>query len=136
MTYLSKRVEFSAAHRLFSPELSAEENEIIFGKCSRAPGHGHNYVLEVTVAGEPNAVTGMVVNLHDLKQVLEREVLSELDHQDLNGPVPLLRGRVPTAENLARSIWERLADRLPGGRLAEVKVWETENNCAAYREGA
>jgi 6-pyruvoyltetrahydropterin/6-carboxytetrahydropterin synthase len=133
MIYLSKRVEFSAAHRLYSSRLSPEENARLFGKCSRAPGHGHNYVLEVTLAGEPDPVTGMVVNLTDFKQLLERHVLSELDHQDLNGDLPMLRGRIPTAENLALSVWERLAGKLPAGRLHEVKVWETDANCASYR---
>lgn len=133
MVYLIKRVEFSAAHRLYSDRLTPEQNERVFGKCCRGSGHGHNYYLEVTVRGEPDPATGMVMNLTEFKTALEAEVLAELDHCNLNGPVPMLRGRIPTAENLAVSVWERLAGRWPDGRLYEVKIWETANNCAVYR---
>lgn len=133
MVYLSKRVEFSAAHRLAAPDLSPEENARIFGKCCRPSGHGHNYILEVTVCGEADPVTGMVMNLSDLKALLERQVLAELDHRDLNCSSGLLKGRIPTTENLARAVWEALAGKLPQGRLHEVKIWETPDSWAAYR---
>ncbi|MEW6516148.1 MAG: 6-carboxytetrahydropterin synthase [candidate division FCPU426 bacterium] len=131
--YLTKRVEFCAGHRLSSPRLSAEENRALFGKCSNPQGHGHNYLLEVTVCGEPDPTTGMVMNLSQLKEILELRIVAVLDHRDLNRDEAILKGRVPTAENLAVAIWECLQNHLPAGRLHEVKIWETEDNCAAYR---
>jgi len=133
LIYLTKRVEFSAGHRLYSDRLSAEENEKVFGKCNRISGHGHNYVLEVTICGRLDPVTGMVVNLSAFKQLLETRIVAELDHRNLNDPIPLLKSRIPTTENLAVAIWEALDGELPSGRLYEVKVWETSSNCAVYR---
>jgi 6-pyruvoyltetrahydropterin/6-carboxytetrahydropterin synthase len=133
MIYLTKRLEFSAGHRLYSDRLTAEENEKLFGKCARASGHGHNYTLEVTVSGKPDPITGMVINLSEFKALLEERIIAELDHRNLSDPIPLLRGRIPTTENLAVSIWETLTGKLPAGRLHEVKVWETSSNWAAYR---
>jgi 6-pyruvoyltetrahydropterin/6-carboxytetrahydropterin synthase len=133
MIYLTKRVEFSAGHRLYSERLSAEENERVFGKCARPSGHGHNYALEVTLCGQPDPATGMLINLAEFKALLEQRVISELDHRNLSDPIPMLRGRIPTTENLALSIWETLVDKLPAGRLYEVKVWETQSNWAACR---
>ncbi len=132
MIYLTRRVEFSAGHRLVSDQLTPEENARVFGPCSRPAGHGHNYRLEVTVRGEPDPRTGMVLNLSEFKRLLEQEIVARLDHQDLNA-APLLRGRIPTTENLALAVWETLQGKLPAGRLHEVKVWETSNNSAAYR---
>ncbi len=133
MIYVRKRVEFSAAHRLESPQLSPAENARVFGKCSRPSGHGHNYVLEVTVRGQIDPRTGMVLNLTDFKRLLEEHVVAHLDHRDLNRDVPMLRGRIPTTENLAQAVWEQLQDRLAPGLLHEVKIWETANNCVIYR---
>jgi 6-pyruvoyltetrahydropterin/6-carboxytetrahydropterin synthase len=135
MIYLTRRVEFSAGHRLVSGRLTPEENERIFGACSRASGHGHNYQVEVTVHGEPDPATGMLLNLSEFKQILQEHVVSQLDHQNLND-APLLGGLIPTTENLAQVIWQALQPRLPSGLLFEVKVWETQNNSAAYREEA
>jgi 6-pyruvoyltetrahydropterin/6-carboxytetrahydropterin synthase len=131
--YLTKRVEFCAGHRLTSPRLSEAENRALFGKCSAPQGHGHNYVLEVTVGGEPDPVSGMVMNLTQLKEILETQVVAPLDHRDLNQDPVILQGRIPTAENLAVAIWECLQSHLPAGRLHEVKLWETEDNIATYR---
>ncbi len=123
---------FSAAHYYWVEAWTPEQNERVFGKCSNRNGHGHNYVLEVTVAGEPDAVTGFVVDLKELKDVLEREVVSVYDHRHLNLEVPEFRTRQPTAENLAISIWKRLNDKIPLARLHRVRVYEREDLFADY----
>ncbi|NWJ45026.1 MAG: 6-carboxytetrahydropterin synthase [Chloroflexi bacterium] len=133
VVYLTRRANFSSAHRLHSPELSAEENRIIFGKCNNPNGHGHNYTLEVTVRGEINPVTGMVLNLTELKKAMEEAVIDEVDHKHLNLDVPIFREINPTAENMVVVFWKLLEQRLKGGILHEVKLWETENNVAVYR---
>jgi 6-pyruvoyltetrahydropterin/6-carboxytetrahydropterin synthase len=125
MVYLTRKCEFSAAHYYHNPEFSPEENQRIFGKCNNPNGHGHNYTLEVTVKGEVNPRSGFVVDLKDLKDALEREVLSALDHRFLNKEVPEFRDRIPTTENLAIAIWERLHSKLNVAKLHRVRVFET-----------
>lgn len=132
MVLLTRKAEFSAAHFYWVEAWSAERNEAVFGKCSNRNGHGHNYVLEVTVAGEPDAVTGFVVDLKELKNVLEREVVSVYDHRHLNLEVPEFAMRQPTAENLAISIWARLEGKIPQARLHRVRVYEREDLFADY----
>jgi 6-pyruvoyltetrahydropterin/6-carboxytetrahydropterin synthase len=131
--YVTRRMTFSAGHRLHSDALSAEENRRIFGKCNNPNGHGHNFVVEVTIAGEIEPRTGMVYNLRDLKKVMEEVIENGLDHKNLNLDVPELKGVIPTAENLAAAIWAMLARRLPGGLLHEVRLVETENNSVVFR---
>jgi 6-pyruvoyltetrahydropterin/6-carboxytetrahydropterin synthase len=133
--YISRKVSFSAAHRMFNPGLSEEENLELYGKCANPGAHGHNYVLEVTVAGKTDSKTGMVTNLDGLKTLLDKTVLSRLDHKLLNTDVEALRERVPSLENLTRAIWEMLEPEIKDAELYEVKVWETDNNCAWYRGG-
>lgn len=125
MIYLTRKVEFSAAHFYHNPEFTPEENRRIFGKCNNPHGHGHNYVLEVTVAGEPDPVTGMVLDLKELKTILEQEVMERIDHRHLNHDVPELAGKIPTSENLALAIWGRLEPRITRGRLHRVRLYET-----------
>ena len=125
MVYLTRKCEFSAAHYYHNPEFSPEENQRIFGKCNNPNGHGHNYTLEVTVKGEVDPRSGFVVDLKDLKDALEREVLSALDHRFLNKEVPEFRDRIPTTENLAIAIWERLHTKLNVAKLHRVRVFET-----------
>ena len=125
MVYLTRKCEFSAAHYYHNPEFSPEENQRIFGKCNNPNGHGHNYTLEVTVKGEVNPRSGFVVDLKELKNTLEREVLSALDHRFLNKEVPEFRDRIPTTENLAIAIWERLHSKLNVAKLHRVRVFET-----------
>ncbi|MFI5088269.1 MAG: 6-carboxytetrahydropterin synthase [Terriglobales bacterium] len=125
MVYLTRKCEFSAAHYYHNPEFSPEENQRIFGKCNNPNGHGHNYTLEVTVKGEVNPRSGFVVDLKDLKDALEREVLSALDHRFLNKEVPEFRDRIPTTENLAIAIWDRLHSKLNVAQLHRVRVFET-----------
>jgi 6-pyruvoyltetrahydropterin/6-carboxytetrahydropterin synthase len=133
MVYLTRRTSFSAAHRLWSNELSEAENIAIYEKCANPNGHGHNYILEVTVQGMPDPRTGMVLNLTDLKQAINEQVIDWVDHKHLNHDVPWLKGCIPTTEMLAIRFWERLQSVLPQGLLFEVKLYETENNIAIYR---
>ncbi len=133
MVYLTRRTSFSAAHRLWSNELSEAENIALYEKCANPNGHGHNYILEVTVQGTPDPRTGMVLNLTDLKQTINEQVIDAVDHKHLNYDVPWLEGCIPTTEVLAMRFWERLQSALPQGLLYEVKLYETEHNIASYR---
>ena len=135
MVYLTRRTTFSAAHRLWSNHLTEEENVALYDKCANPNGHGHNYILEVTVRGNPEPRTGMVLNLTDLKQVINEHVIDRVDHKHLNYDVPWLEGSIPTTEMLVIKFWERLEGALPQGLLYEVKLYETDNNIASYRWG-
>jgi 6-pyruvoyltetrahydropterin/6-carboxytetrahydropterin synthase len=125
MVYVTRKVEFSASHLYNNPDFSPEENRRIFGKCNNPHGHGHNYVLEVTVAGEPDPRTGMVLDLKELKDILQREILDRMDHRFLNVEVPELAGRIPTTETIAMTIWQLLEPRIHQGRLHRVRLYET-----------
>jgi len=135
MVYLTRRTTFSAAHRLWSNHLTEEENIDLYDKCANPNGHGHNYILDVTVRGNPEPRTGMVLNLTDLKQVINEHVIDWVDHKHLNYDVPWLEGSIPTTEMLVIKFWERLEGALPQGLLYEVKLYETDNNIASYRGG-
>jgi 6-pyruvoyltetrahydropterin/6-carboxytetrahydropterin synthase len=129
MTVLvGRRESFNAAHQLCDPALSEEENRRLFGKCANL--HGHNYVLEVVVAGEIDQASGYVLDLKLLSEVIGRQIIRDVDHRNLNIDVPWLKGLIPTAENLARAFWERLQPELPAGLLRSVRVWETDKNWA------
>jgi len=132
MLILRRRETFSASHRLHAPTLSEHENRELFGKCNNPNGHGHNYTLEVFIRGPLDPITGMVMNLVDLKLYIKEEVLDVLDHRNLDLDVPWFGGRVSTTENVAVFIWQRLVSRL-GDLLNEVRVHETENNMVIYR---
>lgn len=133
MLYVTRREVFSASHRLHNPDLSDEENAVIFGKCNNKNGHGHNYTLEVVVAGEVNPKTGYVVDLKELKRIIIDSVIKRVDHKHLNDDTDFLQGINPTTENLAIGIWDQLKDKIPAGRLYSVKLYETENNYIEYR---
>ena len=124
MILLTRKAEFSSAHYYWNDRLSAEENERIFGKCSNRNGHGHNYTLEVTVAGEVDAMTGFVVDLKLLKEILEREVVSVYDHRHLNLEIADFKDVMPTSENVAIAIWRRLDGKIPGAKLHRVRLYE------------
>jgi len=130
--YLKRREHFSACHRLHSDLLSDEENVQIFGKCNNKNGHGHNYNIEITVAGEIDPRTGMVMNLTDLKQYIKEAVLDVLDHKSLDLDVPAFKGTISTTENLAVFIWNSLCPKMAKGMLYEVIIHETENNIVIY----
>ena len=134
MTVLvGRRETFNAAHQLCDPGLSDEENRRLFGKCVNL--HGHNYVLEVVVAGEIDHGSGYVLDLKVLSDVVCRQIIRDVDHRNLNTDVPWLKGRIPTAENLALTFWERLRPELPEGLLRSVRVWETDKNWAEVGAG-
>lgn len=124
--YLTRTVRFSAAHRYHRPEWSEERNEAVFGACANPHGHGHNYVLEVMVAGPPDPLTGFCVDLGALDVVLEREVRLPLDHQHVNYAVAEFApgGLIPTTENLVIWIWRRLERSIPGARLVRLRLIE------------
>ncbi|HEV2245783.1 MAG TPA: 6-carboxytetrahydropterin synthase, partial [Terriglobia bacterium] len=108
MIYLTRRAEFSASHYYHNPDFSPEENRRIFGKCNNPHGHGHNYTVEVTVEGEVDETTGMVLDLKDLKAVLESEVMQRMDHKFLNKEMAVFATTIPTTENIAVEIWNLL----------------------------
>jgi 6-pyruvoyltetrahydropterin/6-carboxytetrahydropterin synthase len=140
MIFLTRRATFSASHYYWNDDWSAEKNQQVFGMCANRNGHGHNYTLEVTVAGEPDPVTGFVVDLKWLKDVIESTVLAAWDHSHLNLEVRefAAEGLIPTTENLAVAAWDRLEPRVnaaDGARLSRVRIYETPEIFAEYRGG-
>ncbi len=133
MVYVKRRETFCAAHRLYNPSYSDEKNLEVFGKCSNPSWHGHNYVLIVTVAGEPDPQTGFVIDLKILKQIIHDNILIKVDHKNLNTETDFMRGVIPSAENIAIAIFNELKDKIPSGRLYSVKLFETEKNIVEYR---
>jgi 6-pyruvoyltetrahydropterin/6-carboxytetrahydropterin synthase len=125
MVYLTRKAEFSASHYYHNPDLSPEENQRLFGKCNNPHGHGHNYTLEVTLRGAVDPRSGFVVDLKQLKDIMHREVLDALDHRFLNKEIPEFSKTIPTTENLAITIWHRLAPKLKAAELYRVRVYET-----------
>ena len=133
MVYLTRKEHFCASHRLFNPKFSQKKNLSIYGKCAYPNGHGHNYELEVTVAGEPDPETGMILDLKKLSDIIDREIINKVDHRHLNLDIDFLKGINPTAENLAVVFWDLLSAKIHDGRLYSVRVYETPNNYAEYR---
>lgn len=131
MVFISRKEHFSASHTLASEDLSKEQNQELFGKCSNI--HGHNYYLEITIAGTPDEITGYVFDLKELKSILKTEILDKVDHQHLN-IIPMFKGVIPTAENIAIIFYNILAPKLkrPNAKLYSVKIYETEKNSVTY----
>ncbi|MGH8020922.1 MAG: 6-pyruvoyl trahydropterin synthase family protein [Opitutaceae bacterium] len=129
---VTRTVHFNAAHRLHNPARSERWNRETFGPCNHPNWHGHNYELEVSVAGAPDPETGYVIDLGDLRDLLEREIVSKCDHRNLNLDVDFLRGIIPSAENLAIAFWEQIEPKLTRARLHRVCVRETDRNRAEY----
>lgn len=132
MVYLTRKCEFAASHHYHNPAFSAEENRRIFGKCNNPHGHGHNYTLEVTVKGAVDTTTGFVLDLKQLKDVMNREVVDALDHRYLNKEVPEFATLIPTTENIAISIWKRLERKLTVAKLHRIRVYETPDLWADF----
>jgi 6-pyruvoyltetrahydropterin/6-carboxytetrahydropterin synthase len=128
---LGRRYRFSASHRLHSTRMSEQENRRVYGKCNNPYGHGHNYVVEVSVSGTVDPATGMIANLADLDSFVEREVIEPFDHKSLNEDVAAFRENVPTTENICKEIYQRLK-HFPEARLERVRVEETGNNAFEY----
>jgi len=133
IVYITRRETFAAAHRLFKPELSDEENFKLFGKCSNPNWHGHNYTLEVVVAGEVDRDTGFVMDLQELKEIMRTIIIENVDHKNLNIDTKFMKGIIPTSENIVLAIWKELRNKISKGKLHSVKLYETENNYFEYR---
>lgn len=136
MILLTRRATFSASHYYWNDNWSDEKNHQVFGRCANRNGHGHNYTLEVTVAGEPDPVTGFVVDLKWLKDVIEEKVMSAYDHRHFNLEVPEFASTIPTTENIAIATWRRLEPAIQqagGAKLSRVRVYETPEIFAEYR---
>jgi 6-pyruvoyltetrahydropterin/6-carboxytetrahydropterin synthase len=132
MILLTRKAEFSASHYYWNEAWSEDENVRKFGKCANRNGHGHNYTLEVTVSGEIDPTTGFVVDLKQLKDVMEHEVVSVYDHRHLNLEVPEFKSSIPTTENIAIAVWKRLDGKIPGASLHRVRVYELHDLFADY----
>ncbi|MEO7413011.1 MAG: 6-carboxytetrahydropterin synthase [Opitutaceae bacterium] len=131
--FITRQVHFNAAHRLHNATKSQEWNEAQYGLCTNPHWHGHNYVLEVTVRGEPDAETGYVLDLAALKKILQRAILDKCDHRNLNSDVDFLRDVIPSTENLVIVFWQQIEPLLPTGKLHCVRLYETPRNFAEYR---
>ncbi len=132
MIFITRQAEFSAAHTLAKPEWSEEENRRVYGDCAHPSGHGHNYTLEVTVAGPVNPETGMLFDLKELKKIMQERVIDQVDHKNLNCDPAFLEGIVPTAENVAVGIYGQLHEALPPGILHRVRLYESPRNYVDY----
>jgi len=130
--YVTRKVHFSAAHRLHNPRYSDEWNRDTYGKCNNENHHGHNYTLEITVAGKPDPDTGYLIDLGVLKRLIEEKIIGKCDHKNLNVDVEFMRGLIPSTENFAVAIWNELVDAIPRGRLYIVRLYETERNVVEY----
>lgn len=134
MVFVSRRERFNAAHKLYKEEWSAEKNLEVFGKCSNPNWHGHNYELLITVKGEPDPLTGFVIDLKALSDIVKSKVIDKLDHKNINLDVDFMKGRMPSTEVLAVAIWEQIEKPIEEKkcRLHLVKLIETENNFVEY----
>ena len=129
---ITRQVHFNSAHRLWNPTKSQDWNTKQFGLCTNPHWHGHNYVLEVSLRGQPDPDTGCIMDLGDLKHLLNEVIVDKCDHRNLNDEVDFLRGIIPSTENLVIAFWNELAPRIPAGRLHCVKLYETPRNFAEY----
>ncbi len=129
---ITRIVRFNAAHRVYNPAFSDDENNRIFGKCNNPNWHGHNYTLEITVEGTIDERTGYVIDLGELKQLAMRELVAQVDHKNLNLDVPFMAGKIPTTENFVVGCWAILAPQVTPARLTHLRLWETENHYVDY----
>jgi 6-pyruvoyltetrahydropterin/6-carboxytetrahydropterin synthase len=129
---VTRRMHFNAAHRVHNPELSEEENRRLFGKCNNPNWHGHNYILDVSVAGQIDGRTGYVMDLAELKRVVQEAVVDHVDHRNFNLEVDFMRGVIPTSENIVVACWRVLEPRVAPARLVRLVLWETPNHYVEY----
>lgn len=129
---VTRRLHFSAAHRVHNPALSDEENRRLYGKCNNPNWHGHNYILDVSVRGAVDATSGYVIDLGRVRDVTQQHVIEKVDHRNLNLEVDFLKGVIPTTENLVVAIWRTLEPALRPAQLTKLVLWETVNNCVEY----
>jgi 6-pyruvoyltetrahydropterin/6-carboxytetrahydropterin synthase len=133
MVFVTRQVHFNAAHKMLNPAWTPEQNQAVFGPCANENWHGHNYVLEVTLSGEPGPDTGYVYDLGKLKTLIEDRVIRWVDHKNLNLDVPFLKGLIPSSENFAIAIWNQLVDHVAPATLYSVRLYETPRNFVEYR---
>lgn len=131
--YITRREVFSASHRLWNENLTEEQNYELFDKCAGKNGHGHNFILEVTVKGDVKDKTGYVIDLKKLKKIIREEIIQKVDHKHLNYDVDALVGIIPTAENIVRAFWQILATKISDANLVSIRLQETENNMVEYK---
>jgi 6-pyruvoyltetrahydropterin/6-carboxytetrahydropterin synthase len=131
--YITRREIFSASHRLWNPSISDERNIELFDKCANSNGHGHNFVLEVTVVGEVKNESGYIADLKKLKNLIQTEIIQKVDHKYLNYDVEFLKNIIPTTENITRAFWQVLSPKITEGKLYSIRLHETENNMVEYR---
>ncbi|MBA4304022.1 MAG: 6-pyruvoyl tetrahydrobiopterin synthase [Sphingobacteriaceae bacterium] len=134
MIYLTRKEHFNAAHKLFNPNWTDEQNEAVFGKCANKNWHGHNFDLYVTLEGTPDSETGFVMDLKKMSNIIKREVIDILDHSNINMDVPFMAGKMASTENIAMGIWNQLEKHLTAEnyRLYSIKLYETERNFVEY----
>lgn len=137
MVYVTRKAHFNASHRLHNPKKSDEWNKEVFGKCNNPNWHGHNYIIEVTVAGEPDPDTGYVIDLGKLKSIIKKRIIDPCDHKNLNIEVPFLDGIIPSTENLCKAFFYELEEEIKQlnenkSKLYSVYLQETERNSAEY----
>ena len=132
---VTRRLKFNAAHRVFNPALSDAENSATFGKCNNPNWHGHNYILDVSVEGPIDDRTGYVIDLGHLRDIVEKEIISAVDHRNFNLDVPFMRGAIPTSENIVVAFWNILHPAVKPGALKRLVLWETDNNYVEYTGG-
>lgn len=132
---VTRRLRFNAAHRVFNPLFSDADNKSTFGKCNNPNWHGHNYILDVSVDGPIDESTGYVLDLGQLKSIVEREVVDVVDHRNLNLDVEFMQGMIPTAENMVVTFWKILEPAVAPAHLTRLVLWETENNYVEYTGG-
>ncbi len=137
MVFISRKAHFNAAHRLHNPDKSEEWNREVYGKCNHENWHGHNYHIEVVVAGEPDETTGYVIDLSELQSIIDRRIVEKCDHRNLNLDVDFLEGVIPSTENLVKAFFEELEKPVDeasseSGYLFSVRLEETERNAAEY----
>jgi 6-pyruvoyltetrahydropterin/6-carboxytetrahydropterin synthase len=132
IAYITRRAHFNAAHRLHNPDFDDAWNEAQFGLCNNPHWHGHNYLLEVTVKGQPDPHTGYIIDLSALKRILHETVVDKCDHRNLNEQVDFLKGILPSTENLVIAFWNQIEPHIPSGTLHCVRLYETERNFAEY----
>ncbi len=130
--YITRKEHFNAAHRLSRADWSDEKNEEVFGRCANKNWHGHNFILHVTVKGEPNPETGFIIDLKYLSKLIKKEITDHLDHKNLNLDDTFMFGILPSIENIAIQAWNKLEPHLPKGSLHCIKIVETENNDVTY----
>ena len=132
LLYITRKEHFNAAHKLYNPNWTVEKNEAVFGKCANKNWHGHNFDLYVTVKGYPNEETGFIMDLKDLKKIIQKHVIDKLDHSNINMDVDFMAGKMASIENLAVGIWDQISPHLEGCELHSIRLWETNNNYVEY----